>query len=86
MKKQEENKICPYCEKDDTHKISFPKIGIPIKKGDYGCNNCGEHFNIFSKYIEKPFDNKTCPDCRNEFSRNELINDEDTCYHCQKGN
>jgi transcription elongation factor Elf1 len=45
MKKQEwKDYVCPYCNKG----ITYP---CGIKKGDYLCNGCGEHFNIYSKYL-----------------------------------
>jgi DNA-directed RNA polymerase subunit RPC12/RpoP len=45
MKKQEwKDYVCPYCNKD----VTYP---CGIKKGDYLCNGCGKHFNIYSKYL-----------------------------------
>lgn len=43
MEKWKEH-ICPYCNKNDTYPCG-------IKKGDYLCNACGEHFNIYEKYL-----------------------------------
>jgi len=40
--------LCPYCNKNDTYECG-------IKKGDYLCNTCGNHFNIYEKYIKEPY-------------------------------
>ena len=47
MEKWKEH-ICPHCKKNDTYPCG-------IKKGDYLCNKCGEHFNIYEKYILPKF-------------------------------
>jgi ribosomal protein L37AE/L43A len=48
MKNKKKKQIeyeCHYCKSKDTYECG-------IKKGDYLCNNCGEHFNIYDKYIQ----------------------------------
>ena len=47
LKKSKDIK-CFYCKSIDTYECG-------IKKGDYLCNKCGEHFNIYDRYIKPKY-------------------------------